>query len=142
MHRNEVARWSGVASLLVVAALHATWARGSAWPAGQEQALAQAVIGRDTMPSARACLYVAALLTAAAALVAGWPRRWPRLRQYGVAGVVTVLTARGIIGAAGLMPQEHASSTFTRWNRRLFSPVCLALAGLCAAAMTPPRTRS
>ncbi len=132
-----IARRSGAGALLAVATLHVNWARGSAWPARDERALAQAVIGRDAMPSAPACLTVAALLTVGAALVAGWPRRWPRAQRLGAAGVATTLVGRGLIGFTGLMPQGRASLMFARWNRRLYSPLCLALAGLCIAGAVP-----
>ncbi len=133
-----IARQSGACALLVVATIHANWARGSAWPARDERTLAQAVIGHEAMPSAPACLTVAALLLAGAALVAGRPRGWPRLQRLGAAGVAATLAGRGLIGVAGLMPQERTSSTFARWNRHLYSPLCLALAGLCVAGAVPP----
>ncbi len=135
----RLARRLGAGGMLAVAALHANWARGSAWPARDERALARAVIGRDTMPSAPACLTVAALLATGDALVAGRPRRWPRVRRLGVTTVATTLAARGIIGAAGLMPHERGSATFARWNHRLYSPLCLALAALCAAGIASPQ---
>lgn len=78
---------------------------------------------RAPWASAPACLTVAALLLAGAALVAGRPRGWPRGQRLGVAGVAATLAGRGLIGVAGLMPQERTSSTFARWNRRLFSAV-------------------
>jgi len=132
-----VARRLAVGGLLAVAAMHANWARGSAWPAGDERALARAVIGRDVMPPAWASLVVAALLTTGAVLVAGRPHRWPRVQRLGAAMVATTLAVRALIGVAGLMPQERASVAFARWNRRLYSPLCLALAVLCAAGIAP-----
>jgi hypothetical protein len=87
------------------------------------------------MPSATACLAVATLLTVAAGLVAGLPRRAPRLRRVGAAGVVVALAVRGIAGVAGIVPEQRASAAFARWDRRLYSPLCLFLAGLCAAGV-------
>jgi hypothetical protein len=46
-----------------------------------------------------------------------------------------VLAARGVLGAVGLMPGQRLSEAFARWDRRLYSPLCLLLAGLCAAGI-------
>ena len=127
------ARTLGVGGLLAVAAVHANWARGSAWPLADRRRLAWTVYGSEVMPFASACLAVRALLTVGAGLVAGFPKRAPRLGRLGAATVVAVLAARGVVGAVGLMPQQRVSEAFARWDRRLYSPLCLALAALCAA---------
>lgn len=124
-------RYSGTVALFFLAAIHANWARGSSWPASSEQQLAERVIGRDEMPSAGACLVVAALLTVGGSLVAGRPASKPRLQRIGAAGVAATLAARGLVGAAGLTP--ITSETFLWWDRRLYSPLCLLLAALSAA---------
>ena len=129
------ARTFGVGGLLAVAAVHATWAQGSSWPLADQRRLAWTVYGSETMPSAPACLAVTALLTVGAGLVAGLPRSAPRLGRLGSAGIVEVLAARGVVGAVGLMPQQRTSPAFARWDRRLYSPLCLSLAGLCAAGV-------
>ena len=133
------ARYLGVGGLLTVAAAHANWATGSSWPLPDRRELARAVIGSEEMPSATACLAVAALLTVAAGFVAGYPRRAPRLGRLGAAGVVAALAARGLVGAVGftpgLMPEQRVPEAFARWDRRLYSPLCLLLAGLCAAGI-------
>lgn len=95
------------------------------------------------MPSAAACLAVTALLTVGAGVVAGLPKGAPRLGELGAAGVVAVLAARGAVGAVGLTPglmrrlspEQRVSEEFARWDRRLYSPLCLLLAGLCAAGI-------
>ncbi len=46
-----------------------------------------------------------------------------------------MLAAHGLVGAFGLMPQQRVSEAFARWDRRLYSPLCLLLAGLCAAGV-------
>jgi hypothetical protein len=129
------ARNLGVGGLLALAAVHASWARGSSWPLPDRCRLAWTVVGSEEMPSSAACLAVTALLTVGAGLVAGLPRRAPRLGRMGAAGVVAVLAARGVVGAAGLMPGQRVSEAFARWDRRLYSPLCLLLAGLCAAGV-------
>ena len=133
------ARNLGVGGLLAVAAVHANWATGSSWPLPDRRRLARAVVGNEEMPSATACLAVAALMTVAAGLVAGFPRRAPRLGGLGAAGVVATLAARGLVGAVGLtpglVPEQRVSGAFARWDRHLYSPLCLLLAGLCAAGI-------
>ena len=129
------ARNLGVGGLLAVAAVHANWARGSSWPFPDRRRLAWTVVGSEEMPSATACLAVTWLLTVGAGLVAGLPRRAPRLGRMGAAGGVAVLAARGVVGAVGLMPGQRVSEAFARWDRRLYSPLCLMLAGLCAAGI-------
>lgn len=135
MHKTEIARWLGMGGLMTVAAIHANWARGSSWPAPNPQQLAQAVIGGDELPSAAACMAVAGLLTAATGFVGGVPRQSPRLQRLGAAAVVVALSARGAVGALGLLPHDRASQSFARWNRRLYSPLCLTLAALCAVGV-------
>lgn len=127
----------GSGGLFFLAAVHTNWARGSSWPASDQRRLAQAVIGNDEMPSAGACLVVAALLMLGGGLVAGWPRSEPRLQRIGAAGVATTLAARGLVGAAGLIPLT--SETFLWWDRRLYSPLSFLLAALSAAGTVPKR---
>ena len=130
-------KYLGAASLFFLAAVHANWARGSSWPAGDEETLARAVIGGDEMPSAGACLVVAALLVLGGSLVAGWPGSKPRLQRVGAAGVAATLATRGLVGVAGLIPLT--SETFLWWDRRLYSPLCLLLAALSVAGTVSPR---
>ncbi len=128
-------RTLGAGGLLVIAAVHANWARGSAWPAPDRRALADAIIGWEEMPGAASCLAVVGMLATGAALVAGEPRDVPRLRRLGAAGVVAALATRGVIGFTPLVTPERFSPGFVRWNRRLYSPLCLALAALCAGGL-------
>ena len=79
------------------------------------------------------------LLTTAAALVAGRPARSPRLRRAGAAGVVAVLATRGALGLAGrtdLAVPTATSPRFRRLDRRVYAPLCLALAAAAAPAVT------
>ena len=130
-------KYSGAGMLFFLAAVHANWARGSSWPADDEEKLAQAIIGGQEIPSAGACLAVAALLALGGGLVAGWPANEPRLQRIGAAGVSATLAARGMAGAAGLIPLT--SETFLWWDRRLYSPLCLLLAALSAAGVVSER---
>ncbi len=130
-------KYLGTGVLFFLAAVHANWARGSSWPASDEEKLARAIIGDDEMPSAGPCLAVAALLILGGSLVAGWPASKPRMQRVGAAGVAATLAARGLVGAAGLIPLT--SETFLWWDRRLYSPLCLLLAALSAAGAVSER---
>lgn len=139
---RRLARRIGAGGLLAVAGTHMGWGLGSPWPASDERSLARAVIGHDRMPPSEACFAVAVLLASASALVSGYPRSLPRLRRIGVSGVAATLAARGLIGAFGLMPRrQRDSDTFIWWDRRLYSPLCLALASLCAFGLAEDAQR-
>jgi hypothetical protein len=152
--------------LFGLAGLHAAWGAGSPWPAADRQVLADAVIGTGSgtgtgghgsgtsngagtgrhvpgMPGPAACLAVSGALAAAGALTAGWPaRRWPRLHRLGTCGVAGVLAGRGALGLAGqtrIVSPLSGSERFLRLDRRVYSPACLALAGLSVLAL-PRRT--
>lgn len=126
--------------LLAAAALHVAWGRGSAFPARDRATLAEAVIGAPPrpvdapgggVPGPVACYAVAGALTVAAV---GINARGP-VRRLIALGVVTALGARGVVGLAGRMPQEAGSPSFRRWNRLVYSPVCLLLAVLTVPAV-------
>jgi hypothetical protein len=137
---------STAVTLLGLAGLHVAWASGSSWPAGDRAELADLMAGRagGSVPSPAQCLAVATLLTSASALVAGRPRRLPRLRRIGAAGVTTALGVRGACGMAGrtdLVSPGSTSPRFRRLDRRYYSPLCLALAAgaLASARVRRPR---
>ncbi len=127
------------ASLLAIAGLHLNWARGSPWPLGEWEELADQVAGRvGDPPSAAACLVVAGLLGAAAAFVNGFPRLAPGVSRLGAAGVVATLAARGGLGMAGrtdLIARGPVSERFRARDRRVYSPLCLTLAVLSLPAV-------
>jgi uncharacterized protein DUF3995 len=127
---------TAASGLAAIAAVHLAWAAGSAWPLESRAALADAVIGRaeGEVPPPRDCAAVAALLAIAASLVAGRPRRWPTLRRRGVQAVSLSLAGRGAAGLSGrteLLSPGSCSPRFRELDRRLYSPLCLALA-LCS----------
>ena len=135
MGKLRMIRAAAVIGLAGASAVHAAWAKGSSFPAADEGKLADAVIGRTSMPSALACTAVATLLGSAAALVAGAPA--PRgKRRLGVATVSAALLSRGALGLTGKTPV--ASERFRSLDRRLYGPVCLALG---AASLTGLRKR-
>jgi len=139
MRGLTIARRLGIGGLLAVAAVHANWACGSSWPAPDARTLGRAVMPNGPLPGVAPCLAVSALLTLAAAFVGGYPRQMPLVQRVGATGVVAVLALRGLVGAVGLMTNAHTSPAFTHWNRRLYSPLCLILAALCAAGLASPR---
>jgi Protein of unknown function (DUF3995) len=135
---------SAVASgaLFALAGLHAAWGAGSAWPFQDRRALADGVIGGADVPGPAACFAVSGALTAAGALVAGWPAGRPGVRRIGVTGVAAVLAGRGALGLAGqtrLISRSSVSARFARLDRRVYSPLCLALAGLAAMSAWPAK---
>lgn len=128
------------AGMVAAAALHVAWGRGSSFPAPDRATLAEAVIGAPPgapgnsgpgVPGPAACYAVAGVLSAGAV---GINARWP-LRRLVALLVVAALGARGVAGLAGVLPQDATSPTFRRWNRRLYSPLCLLLAALAAPAV-------
>ena len=135
MAMSALCRNIGVVGLLGVAAVHANWARGSSWPLADQRQLALTVAGREEMPDAAACLVVAGLLGVAAGLVGVRPRAASRPRQVVAVGVPAMLALRGTLGLAGLLPEQAASEAFAYWDRRLYSPLCLVLAGCCAVGL-------
>jgi hypothetical protein len=128
-------------ALLALSALHAAWGAGSAWPFGDRAALADAVIGASDVPGPAACFAVSGALATASALIAGLPAGKPRLRRIGAGGVVAVLAVRGGLGLTGrtrlVSPSSSQSGRFARLDRRVYSPLCLALAGLSALSVWP-----
>jgi hypothetical protein len=119
------------ATLLAIAALHAMWGRGSTFPFADRDQLNDTVVGRTATPSPAACYGVAGLLSAASALVAGLPTRRSWLRRTGVKTVAVTLGARAALGFAGktaLVSPGSVSPKFTATDKRVLSPLCLALA--------------
>jgi hypothetical protein len=128
---NGIVRGPTAVVLLGVGALHAAWGRGAAFPFRDREGLNDAVIGRRTTPSPAACFAVAGALTAAAALVADVPRLPRPVQRVGVSGVAAVLATRAALGFAGrtdLASPGSVSTRFRRLDRRVYSPLCLALA--------------
>jgi hypothetical protein len=139
--RNLPGRLTATA-LLGLGVLHAAWGAGSAVPFRDRNDLADAVVGTIEVPPPLACYTVTGALVAAAALVLGVPRGRPSLRRVGLFGVTAVLSGRGVLGLAGatrLVSPGSTSDRFRRLDRRLYSPLCLALA---AGSWSASRTAS
>lgn len=118
------------AILAGAAVLHLGWGLRVSIPGVDGDRLADAVVGSRELPAPSACFAVATALGAATALVAGVPARWPGVRRLGQAGVAIALGGRAAIGLAGrtgLVAPGPTSERFRRWDRRLYTPLCLVL---------------
>ncbi len=135
-----VTRLATAGALGALGALHVAWGRGSTLPYSQRADLNDAVIGRRTTPSPGACFAVAGALTVAAALVADVSHLPRGLQRLGVTGVATVLAARAALGFAGrtdVASPGSVSPRFRRVDRRVYSPLCLALAAGALSSRRP-----
>ena len=133
--------------LAALAALHVYWGVGGVWPARDERGLVALVVGvtpTGRMPGLGACIVVTALLgfTAIVPLVARglisapWPDALTTLALWGAA---FVLLARGLLGYLDRRLRPGiVGLPYDRWNRALYSPLCVALAGCLAASATLP----
>jgi Protein of unknown function (DUF3995) len=119
-----------------IAVLHAAWGLGSHWPAGSAEALAKSAVGTPgirRMPGPASCLTVAVLLAGVASwplfasglLPEAWPPPW--LTQIAGAGIVAVFLGRGIAGFTRAWRQRFPEQPFATFDRRYYSPLCLAL---------------
>jgi len=127
----------GAATLAGAAALHGLWGAGSTWPTDSPDELADLVVGRRPMPGRAACFTVAVLLTGAAVATAhatiGGGRSVRRSRTVATFASVALL-ARGLGGAvAEVAAIGHPTPQFSRWNRLIYSPLCVVLGLLIAA---------
>ena len=119
------------ATLAALGALHVAWGLRVEIPGIDGDAVVDAVVGSDTMPSPAACFTVAGLLGAAAVLVAGRPARHPFIRRAGQLGVAATLGARSALGFTGntdIVAPAPTSDRFRELDRRYYSPLCAALA--------------
>jgi hypothetical protein len=118
-----------------LAILHLVWGLGSHWPAASAERLAKSAVGTPgitRMPGMAASLVVAALLAG----VAIWPlfgagllpAVWPRwLEQLAGAGIVAVFLGRGVAGYTQAWRRLVPEEPFASYDRRYYSPLCLAL---------------
>jgi Protein of unknown function (DUF3995) len=137
---TRVVSVAGSVVLAGLSALHVSWACGSSWPAPDRTELAAVVAGTDQVPSARACLEVAGVLAAAAALVGGAGGRRPaaQVARLAVAGGFLARGAAGVSGATGRLVPWQPAPRFARLDRRYYGPLCLAIAASALASLCPP----
>jgi hypothetical protein len=134
------------ACLGAIGALHVLWGRGSTFPFRDRHDLNDHVIGKQATPSQAACNSVAALLAVAAVAVHRAARRPSPVVTVAAAGCAVVLAARAGLGFTGrthLAVPGSTSPSFRRNDRRIFAPVCAALAAgaACAAIRTEASPR-
>lgn len=126
-------------ALAAIGAIHVAWGFGSSFPFGDRATLADTVVGNDVVPGRRASLAVAGLLGIAAGLVADVLPVPRPLRRVGVVGVGAVLATRAAFGFAGatarLVPGSD-SPKFVATDRRVFAPLCAALAAGAVVSAT------
>jgi Protein of unknown function (DUF3995) len=123
------------ASLAAIAALHAYWAKGGAWPARDAGGLAEYVIGapgRPGMPPAGITWMTSAALAATAldGLALGF-RITPaidRLATWAGVGFVGVFAVRGVAGYTKIWRSAHPGEIFALLDRRFYSPFCILVA--------------
>ena len=135
---DRLTRFCGLgvpAVLVALAALHASWALGSYWPASSESELAEYVLTDGerhrlggNLPSAALTWAVALSLAGAAAVVraaASGPRpRWLRRAAWGVGAVF-------FVRAVAYLPSDligGPEDTYQRLDLALYAPLCLGLA--------------
>ena len=114
-----------------IGALHVVWGCGSTFPFRHRYDLNDHVIGRQVSPSPAACNTVAGLLAVAAVSVASAASGSSMAARIAAAGCGTVLGARAALGFTGrtnLAVPGSTSPNFVRNDRRIFSPICAALA--------------
>lgn len=121
--------------LAAIAALHAYWAAGGLWPGTSPASLASIVVGKPrmrAMPASRLSALVAAMIAGAAA----WPLLFgpligrtiaPELAAAGTWALAAVFLLRGIAGFTPWMAKRHSAEPFASYNRKYYSPLCLAL---------------
>lgn len=118
-------------TLGVLAALHVAWGLGSSFPFHDRAELADAVIGRNTVPSPRACFVVASLLTVGSVLVLNLMPIPKSFRNWALAAMAAVLALRSAAGfgeRTSVLSKGSDSERFRCLDRRLYSPLCLLLA--------------
>jgi len=136
----SVRRSTSIATAGILAAiglLHVAWGFGSSFPFRDRSTLADVVVGNDVVPGRRESLAVAGLLAVAAGLVADVVPGPRPLRRAGVSVVATVLATRagfGFAGATGRLVPGSDSPKFVETDRRVFAPLCAALAAGAAVS--------
>ena len=133
MRATSIATSSAAGVLAAIAGLHVSWGLGSSFPLRSRESLFENVAGGGgNAPGPLACFAVAGCLATAATTVAGYPRSLPRARRGAAITTSAALGGRAALGFSGrsylVAPGQRVSETFTRQDRRVYSPMCLALA--------------
>ncbi len=116
------------AVLIVIGAVHVTWALGLWWPLGDEDRMVRAAVGTrgaTRMPGPIPCALVAVVLMIGAAwpwFPAGW------LRSTGLALAALGFGLRGAMPWVPLWRRLTPQEPFATLDRRFYGPLCLAVA--------------
>ena len=132
-------------TLAAAAAVHVAWGLQVQIPGVDGAAMTEAVAGHGDPPGPLACFAVAGALASAAALVEGLPVVPPVLVRAGRVGVALGLGGRGLLGLTGhtdLVAPGEITDRFRRWDRRVYTPLCLALAAGSVRALWIDRGRA
>jgi hypothetical protein len=137
-----LARPAAAGTLAALAAVHAAWATGSAWPARDRRRLAQLVAGTERMPGPAQCAAVACGLATSSALVAGLggERSIARVARGVVCGALLVRGGAGLTGSTQHLVSWTPAPEFMRRDRRWYGPLCLGIGVAVAATLAPIRT--
>jgi Protein of unknown function (DUF3995) len=129
--------------LVAISALHVAWGFGVRWPRRDEQALAALVVGynRNRMPPPLQCFVAAGAILAAGvvvALVAGSVHLpiAPALVTLAGVGGTAVFAGRGVAGYLPAWRARFPRQPFATLDRRIYSPLCLAIAATCAVLLS------
>jgi hypothetical protein len=136
--------YAAAAVLAGIGALHAAWGTGSSFPFRTHAELSDTVAGTPAVPPPAACYSVAGALAVAAGLAADLPVGPRRLRVIGRIGVAVALGVRGLLGLLGrveLVSPGSNSPRFRRFDRRVYTPLCLLLSAAVASAVRGARLR-
>jgi len=138
----SLARPAAAGTLAALAALHAAWATGSAWPARDRRRLAQLVAGTERMPGPAQCVAVACGLATSSALVAGLggERSIARVARGVVAGAFLVRGGAGLTGSTRRLVSWTPGPEFVRRDRRWYGPLCLGIGMAVATTLARIRT--
>lgn len=121
--------------IAAIAMLHAYRAAGGLWPGTSPADLSNIVVGDPRarhMPPPMLTALVAAMIAG----VAAWPpllsplvARYiaPKLAAAGSLALAAVFLLRGIAGFTPWMAKRHSAEPFASYDRKYYSPLCLAL---------------
>jgi len=125
--------------LLLLAALHFLWARGSSWPSRSQEELVQLVVGQPKghpFPGAKMTLAVAYGLAGFGVFMflPVWTNVPGVYYRVFVLGLAVLFALRGFGGyfEPYLRPWT-VDLPYGYWNRVLYSPICLAMGGMAFA---------
>lgn len=122
------------------AVLHAVWATGVTWPAGDARALSYGLLNADVPFTPGVLLPLVGVLGAAAAGVCAFACGWGGPRVRGLTHLVTVAVAAGlgVRAIAGVVwvfgVGADPGGVFYRLNLLLYTPVCVGF-GWAAARL-------